>query len=204
MSQPPGQKLKAAREERGLTLADVSHATRIPVQRLQMLEQDNYAGFGGMAYARLFLRAYCTYLGMNAAEALEHLPKPRPSRIGRCWKSRCFPGHYPEKERPTNPRKLATQETWYLLRAAFLMSLFLIGLTGLWTWHLLRESLPAAAVSAKPSLIAPSPRNAALSTALPTQAANNLVSSAQLGPVPIRGKIHLGNEPTRLGEKLPE
>ena len=75
MQTPLGQKLKAAREKRGLSLLDASHATKIPVQRLHLLEQDNFAGFGSMTYARAFLKVYSHFLGVNAHEMLEELPE---------------------------------------------------------------------------------------------------------------------------------
>lgn len=74
MAQPLGQKLKAAREQRCLSLLDVSHLTKIPVQRLHLLEQDNYAGFGSMAYARAFLRRYSDFLQIDAEDMLHELP----------------------------------------------------------------------------------------------------------------------------------
>ncbi len=74
MASPLGQKLKASREQRGMSLLDVSHATKIPVQRLHFLEQDNYAGFGSMAYARAFLRRYSDFLEINAEDMLNDLP----------------------------------------------------------------------------------------------------------------------------------
>jgi cytoskeletal protein RodZ len=74
MAQPLGQKLKAAREQRGLSLLDASHATKIPVQRLHYLEMDNFAGFGSLTYARAFLRRYREYLKVNAEEMLDDLP----------------------------------------------------------------------------------------------------------------------------------
>lgn len=74
MAPPLGQKLKAAREQRGLSLLDASHATKIPVQRLHYLETDDFAGFGSLTYARAFLRRYSEFLKVNAAEMLESLP----------------------------------------------------------------------------------------------------------------------------------
>lgn len=69
-----GQHLKAARELRGLSLSDASHETRIPTGRLNLLEQDNYAAFGSMTYARAFLRQYSEYLEVDAREVLDELP----------------------------------------------------------------------------------------------------------------------------------
>ncbi len=74
MAQPLGKKLKAAREQRGLSLLDASHATKIPVQRLHYLETDNFAGFGSLTYARAFLRRYSDYLKVNAEDMLDDLP----------------------------------------------------------------------------------------------------------------------------------
>lgn len=69
-----GQHLKAARETRGLSLSDASHETRIPTGRLMLLEQDNYAAFGSMTYARAFLREYSDYLQVDARQVLDELP----------------------------------------------------------------------------------------------------------------------------------
>jgi cytoskeleton protein RodZ len=76
---PPtlGQRLKHAREQRGLTLCDVAHKTRIPAARLQDLEDDKLNTFGGMTYARSFLRTYATLLDVDASEVL-HQIKPPP------------------------------------------------------------------------------------------------------------------------------
>ncbi len=74
MLTPIGQTLKAARESRGMSLLDASHETRIPVAKLHLLEQDNYAAFGSMTYARAFLRRYSQYLKVDATEILSGLP----------------------------------------------------------------------------------------------------------------------------------
>lgn len=71
-----GQQLKIARESRRLALSDVAHFTRIPVVRLQQLEDDNYAAFGSMAYAKSFLKAYSRFLELDASGTLEALPRP--------------------------------------------------------------------------------------------------------------------------------
>lgn len=71
-----GQKLKAAREKAGLSILDAAHETRIPVARLQMLEADNFAAFGNMAYARSFLKNYSSFLAVDAVEELDQFPAP--------------------------------------------------------------------------------------------------------------------------------
>lgn len=69
-------KFREARAQRGLSLADVAHATRIPVARLQQLEQGNLAAFGNMAYAAGFIRLYSEFLGIEASSFVKDLPRP--------------------------------------------------------------------------------------------------------------------------------
>jgi transcriptional regulator with XRE-family HTH domain len=75
---PPtlGQRLKHAREKRGLTLRDVEHTTRIPMAKLQDLEDDKLNTFGGMTYAKSFLRTYATLLDVSADDVLNQMKPP--------------------------------------------------------------------------------------------------------------------------------
>lgn len=70
-----GQMLIAAREQRGLSIEDAAHETRIPAQRLRHLESGNFAAFGSMTYARSFIRQYSDFLGVDATALLEELPE---------------------------------------------------------------------------------------------------------------------------------
>jgi cytoskeletal protein RodZ len=69
-----GQRLRASRESRGLSLADAAHETRIPAQRLRNLEEDNFPAFGSLTYARSFLKLYSDFLEVDASETLDDLP----------------------------------------------------------------------------------------------------------------------------------
>jgi cytoskeletal protein RodZ len=69
-----GQRLREARETRGLSLLDAAHETRIPALRLQHLEEDNLASFGSLTYARSFLKLYSDFLAVDAAPTLDDLP----------------------------------------------------------------------------------------------------------------------------------
>lgn len=71
-----GQTLRTAREARGLTVLDVSHKTRMPAGRLQQLEDDNFAAFGNMTYARSFLKAYSRFLDVDASAVADAFPAP--------------------------------------------------------------------------------------------------------------------------------
>jgi cytoskeletal protein RodZ len=71
-----GQRLHIARESKGLSLQDVAHQTRMPVQRLRDLEEDTYTTFGGLTYARTFLKDYSQLMGVDAHAVLDELHAP--------------------------------------------------------------------------------------------------------------------------------
>ena len=63
-----GNKLKAARESRRLTLDQAADATRIRVIYLQGLEHDDYSVMLSAAQGRGFLRIYTDFLGLDLDE----------------------------------------------------------------------------------------------------------------------------------------
>ena len=79
-----GNKLKTAREERGLDFDTASDATNISVRYLQALEREDFSLFPGETYIRGFLKSYGEYLGLNPAElqslynSLKILEQPVP------------------------------------------------------------------------------------------------------------------------------
>lgn len=66
-----GALLKAARRQRGLSLAEVATALRIPVRQLQSLEAEELKVFTAEVYARGVFRAYARYVGIAVPE-VEH------------------------------------------------------------------------------------------------------------------------------------
>jgi cytoskeleton protein RodZ len=69
MTDSIGARLKLAREQRHLTLAQVSESTKVRAHYLQSLENDDLSGMPSAAQARGFLRLYAGFLGV----ALEDL-----------------------------------------------------------------------------------------------------------------------------------
>jgi cytoskeletal protein RodZ len=65
-----GEKLKAAREARGLNFDQVSRETNIAGRYLEALETENFSAFPGEPYVTGFLRNYGEYLGLEAPELL--------------------------------------------------------------------------------------------------------------------------------------
>lgn len=81
-----GQQLRQARERHHLSLADLAHETRIPIPRLEDLENDNYSRFGGMAYVRHFLRTYSRRLEVDAEAAVTALLPSPPAKRRSAWR----------------------------------------------------------------------------------------------------------------------
>lgn len=66
-----GMVLRTTRTDFGWSLQDVAHRTRIPVQTLHGLEENDYSNFPSPTYAKSFLAQYSEYLGVDAAEWLD-------------------------------------------------------------------------------------------------------------------------------------
>lgn len=60
-----GEILRAAREEKKLTVEQVNRETRISVQTLRSLERDDFGGFPSETYLKGFLRNYAEFLGLD-------------------------------------------------------------------------------------------------------------------------------------------
>lgn len=71
-----GAKFKAARDARGLPLEKAAHDTRIHIQRLRQIENDDHSHFTHPSYARMFLIDYAKYLSVPVGEIREMLPAP--------------------------------------------------------------------------------------------------------------------------------
>lgn len=65
-----GERFRAAREQRGLTLSDVAEHLRIRSVYLAAIEDENWKAIGAPVYIRGFLRTYARYLGLDAEEAV--------------------------------------------------------------------------------------------------------------------------------------
>src|SRR5258708_7093029 len=66
-----GEKLRLARETRGIALRDISEQTRISMRYLEAIEADDYRRLPGGIFNRSFVRAYAKHIGYDQQEALE-------------------------------------------------------------------------------------------------------------------------------------
>lgn len=70
MSLSLGEKLRQAREDKGLTLSEVSEHTRISTLYLQSIENDDYKILPGGIFNKGFVKSYAKFVGINEQEAL--------------------------------------------------------------------------------------------------------------------------------------
>jgi cytoskeleton protein RodZ len=134
-----GDRFRAAREARGLSLSDVSEQIRIRSVYLAAIEEENWKAIGAAVYVRGFLRTYARFLALDPEEvvaAFNGLVQPSedpaasqlPSRIQR-------------------PSKRGSLMVWIAASVAALLVayVFFNALT------MRREAAPIASESAAPS-----------------------------------------------------
>jgi cytoskeleton protein RodZ len=63
----PGNKLRDAREARGLSLDDVAHVTRIPRSSLALIEEGRFDRLPAPVFVRGFLKSYARAVGLDPA-----------------------------------------------------------------------------------------------------------------------------------------
>jgi cytoskeleton protein RodZ len=70
-----GERLRSAREARGLSLEEIEAGTRIRRQYLRALEAEAFDEIPGPAYVKGFLRTYATYLGLSSDDLAALAPE---------------------------------------------------------------------------------------------------------------------------------
>jgi cytoskeleton protein RodZ len=68
-----GETLRSAREQRGLSIEQASHDTRISARFIEALEADRYDALPAPVYVRGFLRSYASYLKLDGSTLLARL-----------------------------------------------------------------------------------------------------------------------------------
>ena len=71
MSTTLGEKLRQAREERGISISEVAEQTRISSLYLKSIEEDNYKPLPGGIFNKGFVKSYAKYVGLDEQEALQ-------------------------------------------------------------------------------------------------------------------------------------
>lgn len=75
MTQSLGQKLRAAREARGLSISEVAEQTRIAPLYIESIERDDYKPLPGGIFNKGFVRSFARCVGFDEQEALADYKK---------------------------------------------------------------------------------------------------------------------------------
>ena len=67
----PGDLLKKAREDKGLSIDEMSAISNLSKQIIRGIESDNYSELAGLSFVRGYLKLYAKKLGINDDETLE-------------------------------------------------------------------------------------------------------------------------------------
>jgi cytoskeletal protein RodZ len=65
-----GEALRQKREERGITLSEISESTKIGTRFLKAIETDNFSVLPGGIFTRSFIRTYAKQVGLDEEEAI--------------------------------------------------------------------------------------------------------------------------------------
>jgi cytoskeleton protein RodZ len=152
----PGERLRAARETRGLETGDAAEALGVAGFVIAALEADEFERLGAPVYVRGYLRKYGRFLGLSGDElvaAYEEIAAP----------------HDPEVHAHATTALPRRSNTRWLAPATAAILVVVLILVGLWGWRRVRQNnspahVPAAAVSAAMALTR-SPRAAATQAA---------------------------------------
>ena len=66
-----GEQMKKLREERRLSLSEISKSTRVQVKYLEYLEEGNYSKLPAQVYVKGFLRNYAIFMGISGQSLLK-------------------------------------------------------------------------------------------------------------------------------------
>lgn len=66
-----GEKLRQAREERGITINEVAEQTRIAPLYIESIEKDDYSPLPGGIFNKGFIKSFAKYVGVDEQEAMQ-------------------------------------------------------------------------------------------------------------------------------------
>ena len=78
----PGSLLRQAREEKGLTVDEMSAISNLTKQVIRGIESDNYADLAGLSFVRGYLKLYAKKLGVTEATVLEPFDLWKAEQLG--------------------------------------------------------------------------------------------------------------------------
>lgn len=154
-----GQRLKAAREAKKLSLADVASQTRIPIRHLQHIEEENWEAMPALTYSIGFARSYANAVGLNGNEIGAELRQ----QLGTSRATYEAPSYY----EPADPARVPPSSLAYV--AAGIALVLIVG-------YIIWRSLAVGAPDAEEIAVAEAPVQAPV-TATPAQPSGPTISA---------------------------
>ena len=114
-----GQHLRALREAKRMSLAEVSRATRVPVASVERIEADRFDELPGEVFVRGFLRAYARALDVSGDDVLARYTSSR--RVA--WVT---PLPITSPVRPARSRRFGVAIAFVLLLILFTLALSIV------------------------------------------------------------------------------
>src|SRR5579875_1313469 len=152
---PIGDRLREAREAKGLSLDDVARQTRIPIRHLEHIEREEWDALPAITYSVGFVRSYGNALGLDGPALGAELRE----QLGGARSAGATSTAYYE---PADPARVPPR--WIALAAALIAALIVVGYL-VWRHHAAgdadalgppaAEVPPAMAPVAKPQAAAP-------------------------------------------------
>ena len=78
----PGSLLRQAREEKGLTIDEMSAISNLTKQVIRGIESDEYSELAGLSFVRGYLKLYAKKLGVNEADIVEPFDRWKSEQSG--------------------------------------------------------------------------------------------------------------------------
>lgn len=128
-----GNRLKEAREAKGLSLADVQEMTKIQKRYLQGIEEGNYELMPGKFYVRAFIKQYAEAVGLDHEQLFEEYKSEIPSSYEDEIPQRATKVETVRTTVPAEPSKLLEYLPRILVTAFVVGALFLV-------WFLIPKS----------------------------------------------------------------
>lgn len=165
-----GERLKLAREAKGLSLDDVASQTRIPIRHLQAIEREDWDALPAPTYAIGFARNYANAVGLDGAAVGLELRE----RLGGTLR-RSAPT--PEYLEPADPSRMPP--SWLIL-GAIVFAVLLIAGYFFWFSSYRSETVPELEVPAE------TPQATPVQPATPPSGASGPVTLTSTGEVWLR------------------
>lgn len=150
---PIGERLREAREAKGLSLDDVARQTRIPIRHLEHIEREEWDALPAITYSVGFVRNYANAVGLDGAAIGADLRE----QLGGMRSAGSTSTAYYE---PADPARVPPR--WIALAAALIAVLIVVGYL-VWRHHAVGEAdaLGPPAAEVPPPTAPAKPRSAA-------------------------------------------